>query len=136
MLSATNRFPEESIAIPLGPLNRAAVPVPFKKPGPSLVPANCAIVVTTPVPDRFTTLVAFPVALELTVSVAVRDPAETGANASDSEHEAFTAKLAQLPAFVKDVGALPPSAMLLIVRVADPVFVTVRFCVALVVPTI
>ncbi len=59
MVSVTYSEPNASIAIPDGALKRAAVPVPFTKPGPSMVPTNWVSVVKRPVPDNATVAAAF-----------------------------------------------------------------------------
>jgi hypothetical protein len=78
-----------------------------------------------------------PVALSITVSVAVSVPAETGLNVTDIVQLAAAASVRpQVVVFVKEVAFVPEKAMLLMVIAALPVFVSVAVCAALDEPTV
>ena len=99
--------------------------------GEKLIPA----VAVMPVPLRLA-VCGDPAALSVTVMLAEKVAAESGVNftAIVQEPPAVTA-LPQLFVCEKSAGLAPPGAIEEIVSVAVPVFESVRFCAALVLPT-
>jgi hypothetical protein len=92
----------------------------------------------TPLPVS-ATLCGLPLALSLTLTVAVRGPVADGVKVTLIAQFALAASVLGLSGHVDDsaksVALVPASVMLLIVSGAVPLFARVIVCVALVVPT-
>ena len=112
------------MAIPVGLLKRAAVPAPFTKPGPSMVPTNCEIAVPIPVPERLIR-VGGPAKLEAMLRLAALAPAEVGLNVTDMVQVAAGVTEAHVVVGVNAAASVPVVVTPETTRLAFPVFVRV-----------
>src|SRR5438132_1358562 len=94
--------------------------------------------VLLPVPLRVTEC-GLPLALSVIVTLALRVPVVVGANVTLMVQEAPAAKVFGLIGHVfvwaKSLALVPPRPIVLMVRAAVPLFLSVTVCAALVVPT-